>query len=240
MKNLIRLIEVAHRKGIVGTKPGLSQFSEEFNVKDYHTFKPDGIVLKAMREVNPFVFVGKLDDIKYNDLYLSGDEIGPVFDDGLDAPFRSFSIETLGSHLGMIATVDGGSVKVKCILCIENEPKVFLFLNLCEFEDGTDIVFAGNGDGPVVKHYLKRMNTEKMGLCKVKEKVKIGTGENKEFVTIRKIVYVRPKKVSDDERIEGESRSIDWTHRWLVRGHWVSIPGRLGKDRDGNYCVRIS
>ena len=52
---------------------------------------------------------------------------------------------------------------------------------------------------------------------------------------IRKIVYVVPKR-ERESFIKGIPRSVDWSHRWLVRGHWRRVEGK-GKNRNGDYEV---
>lgn len=70
--------------------------------------------------------------------------------------------------------------------------------------------------------------------CRVK--IRVGTGKNKEFIKIKNIVRIIPKKERDTARpIIG--KNLDFTHRFEVRGHWRKVDG-IGKDRQGNYNVK--
>lgn len=84
---------------------------------------------------------------------------------------------------------------------------------------------------------LKGLRRDDVGIASVNEKVKIKTeASGSEFFKIKKIIYVVPKK-EREIFVPREAKEIDWSHRWLVRGHWRRTDS-IGKDRDGNYCVR--
>lgn len=87
-----------------------------------------------------------------------------------------------------------------------------------------------------VSGLLKELRKSAGGLVSVNDKFKVKVKGENVFTKIRKIIYVVPK-AQKGQPISGVHRTIDWTHRWLVRAHWRQING-LGKDRDGNYCMR--
>jgi hypothetical protein len=55
---------------------------------------------------------------------------------------------------------------------------------------------------------------------------------------IRKLVHILPKNATDSDKqiVENLAATIDWTHRWQVRGHWRRVTG-IGKNRAGEYVV---
>lgn len=70
-------------------------------------------------------------------------------------------------------------------------------------------------------------------------RARVGSGKDRQAIKINKIVRVMLKSERKEyERTAG--RHIEWTHKWEVMGHWVTLhnPDTIGKDRDGNYCVR--
>lgn len=89
-----------------------------------------------------------------------------------------------------------------------------------------------------IRPLLKQLLASATGITSVNEKFKVKNGKRKHFPKIRRIIYVVPKK----ERglaIPGESREVDWSHRWEVRGHWRKLHDvkSLGKNRNGDYEV---
>lgn len=84
---------------------------------------------------------------------------------------------------------------------------------------------------------LNQESTEvgrKMGKpVKLKKKI----GDKKEFIKFKPVTIVRPKNTTLSATEEHTIRSVDWSHRWEVRGHWRKIEG-LGKNREGHYEVK--
>jgi|GEM_PF-3902766 len=89
-----------------------------------------------------------------------------------------------------------------------------------------------------VSGLLKSLSKGAGGIVSVNDKFKVKVNGENLFAKIRKIIYVVPK-AERGKPIEGVHRVIDWSHRWLTRGHWRGHNG-IGKDREGNYCVRGS
>ncbi len=210
-----------------------------------------------------FVFTGEpfvehIDPSNFN-IYETGFEER----EDIDAPFPVFSIENLDGPLAITylpadsPTLDWNSGKIVqterkhqaeiltwCLVVKEFEPKKYGFFSYGErietMDDGSKtsifVTCKTNVDGNTVAHYLNRLNQEKLGAESVNCKVRIGDGKTKWDKKIRRIIHVAPKKYLKDPN--PQHRKVDWTHRFEVRGHWVSLPGRMGKDREGNYCVK--
>lgn len=53
---------------------------------------------------------------------------------------------------------------------------------------------------------------------------------------IESIIRLSPKS-RIDYPVPSIGKSIDWSQRWWVRGHWRKHSGGTGKDRSGNYSV---
>jgi hypothetical protein len=166
---------------------------------------------------------------------------GTAIIEDLDAPFPVFSIENLQGHISTFEDGNGGITFTFCVMVVELDPKEYVFFTLADFEAADKgIVFVSNTEGILVKEYLRLLNTHKMGLENVRARVQIKDGKGKRRHEIRQIIHVRSKKEVRKllEEQEGQKkRTIDWTHRFEVRGHWVSLPGGLGKNREGIYCV---
>lgn len=161
----------------------------------------------------------------------------------LDLPFRAISIEVLGHNAITIGRPDDPvSVNTKCLYIVERSPRDYLIFAYVETEvNGAPIqeVFLvqspGNHYMNIIQDYLNRLTKEKEGIVSIREKLKVGSGQSKRFHTIRRIIYVTPKK--EVESLNNKiSKPIDWSQRWLVRGHWRKTTA-VGKDREGNYCV---
>lgn len=158
---------------------------------------------------------------------------------GLDsAPFPIFSLECLN---GPLCTPDEKLLTkpIVAILAKEVAPLEFKFYTLMSFTDqgGKPVYWVTftQVPGRLAELYVQSISTSVVGHESVKERIKVGRGADRRTHTIRKIIRIVPKaEVSHARPIA--SREIDWSHRWLVRGHWRRRPG-LGKDRAGTYCI---
>lgn len=160
-----------------------------------------------------------------------------------DAPFPFFSIEVLGqSYIANLHDPKNGIVKrteLACMFVFEEAPKQFEFYHYSFSPDDKQLSFGklsplfGN---QILEQFLGRLYSYKTGVENTRHFVKIGSGQNKRGMRIRRIVHVMPKKYVDREK-DGELRHIDFSHRFNVRGHWRKIQSALGKDRSGDYTV---
>jgi hypothetical protein len=91
-----------------------------------------------------------------------------------------------------------------------------------------------------VRCFLDRLDRRQSvtGIEKTSERIKTSKGIRK----IKEVIHVVPKSLKDSVSIPG--KTIDWSHRWEVRGHWRMLPiegtdtpdlTRVGKNRDGEF-----
>lgn len=201
-----------------------------------------------IEKVEPFVFrdAEPIEDAQFNDRYWEG---GLDTTTKLDAPFPVFSIECLNSPIEKfpLGELWGEEAygNTMCVLTVEFAPHEFGYYEYVEYYDKNGLqrtgVWKANTSGKVVSAFLERLKREKVGMETTRQKIKIGNGSEKRIHRIRRIIHVCPKKYSDNYNTEN-SVSVNWSHRWEVRGHWVKLDPenglpRLGKDRDGNYCI---
>lgn len=82
---------------------------------------------------------------------------------------------------------------------------------------------------------LSRLHEFESGIERAAIRSKVRVDGVNHHVKIKEIIHIRPKTQSANSE-EFESREIDWSHRWEVRGHWRKISG-IGKDREGAYKI---
>lgn len=84
----------------------------------------------------------------------------------------------------------------------------------------------------MVRQMLQRFYSDQIGTSTSRSSVKVTIGKgDKVRHRIGKVIIVAPKKYGEEAK-ESLGKEIEWSHRWRVRGHWRSIPGRIGKDRE--------
>jgi hypothetical protein len=103
--------------------------------------------------------------------------------------------------------------RAKCISATEHAT-TFAFINSV-----TSLLNCGARGSQSTKDFVKFRNKH---------------GKTKKYF-LRKVVHICSK--SKKENLTKKGLDIDWSHRWEVRGHWRDIPGVLGKDRVGDYCI---
>lgn len=167
----------------------------------------------------------------------------------LDAPFKVFSIEIAGKHNFITSPkpTDKEQVHISCLVAVETSPRHYLvyahahLTSHPQYVGGklvpSERVIIFSQASALLQTFIDRLNTEEVGVQKIKERMKIGTGKTKRQIEIRKITYISPKRSMN--KIESVySLTIDWSHRWFVRGHWRDITSdHLGKNRAGDYCL---
>jgi len=192
-------------------------------------------LIKQAKESEIFVFSEKNEETRALEVIM--------LDNELDAPFKCFSIEMLNGPLTSprrdpndLSLKDEPPVYIDCIFCFETEdPKKFRTFALSRFENSSNYVILEADLHAHVKEFIKRINTEEIGTEFVKKRIKTGTGVNSGF-NIRRIVHVTPKK-NREKYTQEIKKEIDWSHRWMVRGHWRKTDG-IGKDRAGAYVIK--
>ncbi len=155
------------------------------------------------------------------------------------APFKCFSIEVMGKNAVAKMPVGGALATIHYIMCVERGPLDFDFLAVIDFPGARSsslVPLAAGIIGTTVAEYIDRIRWSALGSETTRVSVKIGLGKSKRQHRIRRIVHVRPKKYVEPK--DGEKRTVDWSHRFNVRGHWRKMTdGGLGKDRNGDYCI---
>lgn len=166
-------------------------------------------------------------------------------------PFAVFFVEESEHYLSVLSQRDG--IGIFGVLTSEIAPDMYEFFLLCsywedhrtpfvlfvsmeqEFEtkERDRIVYSVCS---LVNRFINQIHEGKEGTEKVKKVFKIGSGRNKQKRTIRRVIHIGSKKGYESAQPVQPGRHIDWSHAWLVRGHWRTIKG-LGKDRAGNYCI---
>lgn len=193
-----------------------------------------GIFDLALKDCHPFIFMP-----------ISGEpkECGD-FEESIDLPFPIVSIECFGQHLAIPREEDKVKTYINLILAKEISPKEYIFLVYGEKRDSDKIyplVFMVTKEDEAYKNvnfllynYLKRLSSHKIGVGPKQNKVKSVLNGKKIFWRPKQLTIVSTNKYKYEA--EKNFKSIDWSHRWEVRGHWRKIEG-LGKDRADNYGV---
>jgi hypothetical protein len=232
MKNFLKLIETARTHGIILEYDKSTGKEGKLKESDLVAF------WKCIESCQPFVFYSDSQEITFD-----REEIHTTLE---NAPFPIFSIENINEPIfkqtstTSSSAIDDGGLFFDCILCIETAPLCWNYFALIHGD--TKLVYR------VVKFiqlqhilvdYLSCLSKQEIGIQPIRERIKIGSNKEKRTHTIRQIVHVCPKKqIEKLTETFGIKKTIDWTHRWKVRGHWVRIrEGKIGKNRDGIYCL---
>lgn len=152
----------------------------------------------------------------------------------LSLPFKCISIEYLDNY---VTKIDNSITK--CLLVKEIDPEVYQVFILVEDKLNGNIYIKNSPNRTImngmIAGILKDLDHQKVGIENVRQRVKLGTGKDKKFHTIRKIIHICPK---DSIQKTYGNKKVDWTHRFSIRGHWRNLgEGKLGKNREGTYCV---
>lgn len=75
-----------------------------------------------------------------------------------------------------------------------------------------------------------------LGVEKTNLRARVGSGKSRRLVKIKDIVLIVDRKEQAEIK-KDLMRTIDWSHRWEVMGHWRKIQG-LGKDQHGSYRIK--
>lgn len=185
-----------------------------------------------IEDCQPFVFTPNSDmtEEEKREIYNRMD------DKVYSAPFRVFSMEMLGDYISNSLPEEVHQIRIKCLLVFEFEPDDFYtYVYGDRFDNGRweSALVLTSGFTSIINELLKRVNKGQVGTERTRERVKIGTGKTKRTITISNVIHISPKRLRLASNPES-GKMIEWTHRFWVRGHWRKIPGRIGKDRQGN------
>jgi hypothetical protein len=239
MKWLLKMVETVRSSG---TRGGIST---EYSNEQDELGKADSAGLdrffRTVEQCHPFVFESPVaTDFQAwlsNTTEPTVQEPGGRVFAGLDsAPFPIFSIECLNGPIASRNTpVDDDPIW--CVLAAEIAPLEFNFYMLIGSHKKEGIYFVAEGQlgGYFTEQYVLALKDQVTGVEAVKERVRLGSGGTKRQHEIRRLIRVCPR--SDRGAVRSISgRPVDWTHRWVTRGHWRRREG-LGKDRAGNYSI---
>jgi len=245
MRQFLKLCEIVQSYGVTSVK--YSKDDPRHDPKD--VTNSIGVTKNTLAEpmllqARPIVFMEEAGDIsEFRNRLVTGVHEGkrglPTEHKKLDAPFKVFSIERINGPLVSTDVTNNKphATEINCVVVEEVEPKKYRFLTLLTYPQyKRSFVLASNSEGALVESYINRLNTERVGFENTRQSIKIGSGKEKTNRRIRKIVYVCPKKEYEKQN-EKLGKQIDWSHRWLVRGHWRKCEGTLGKDREGLHCI---
>jgi hypothetical protein len=233
MTHFLQMIETLRTNGLTFVGKEIVEYrngKKSYNNSAINTrqLMPDEWAL--VEQCQPFVFYGDNEPVETQ----NSDTVVERF----DPPFKVFSIECINGPVGRFRGSQHAEIGLYCIMVMELAPRQYQYFSLANKPHGGWMVARPDKHvAPIVEKFLARLSTEKLGTETVRTRVKIGTGTAKRVHTIRRIVHVAPKRLVRNLAVAGPTQQVNWTHRWTVRGHWVSLPGRIGKDRDGNYCV---
>ena len=219
MKYLREMAELARRQPIVYVSgDGNNQRPLESNEAFF----------KLLEVCQPFVFAPNK-GLMYSDKKEVHDRADKEVS---SAPFEVFSIEVLG---GLVTSSMPGdpSTETKVVMAYEVGPNNFAYYALIRTMNNVDIVISSKHYCAIVNEFLKDINTGATGSERVREKFKVGSGKTKRYVAFDNVIHIGRKSDKYDRSPE-TGREIDWAYRFPVRGHWRSMPGRVGKDRKGD------
>lgn len=194
-----------------------------------NTIGPEDI--EKVSQTVPFIFAPKVDIVHLPD-DSTADPVEP-----LDLPFKNCFFEMLGIPITKI-DVRGVPYALAGIWVHESAPKSYGLTILWQ-KPGNNWALSFPKDREIrnhlhqiILHLLDRLSKEEIGYCNPRTSVKLKVAGKKLQYRINKIVYVSAKRNQKmAENFAG--KPIEWSHQWTVRGHWRDLPGRLGKDRDG-------
>jgi hypothetical protein len=174
----------------------------------------------------------------------------------LDLPFECCAFEAISDEGIVLAAEDYKdsedivgklrSIEIRSLVVRETAPREYSAIGMLRTTSANGTQFdhirswdrLGSEQKAVfafLRRFLEEMAHGEVGYEKVREKVKIGRGNEKRHMTIRQVVRVMSRKEKESAK-PAFSREIEWSHRFRVRGHWRKIVG-LGKDREGRYSV---
>lgn len=204
--------------------------------------------LMDLKNTVPFIFICSEKDIYETNRLLRGDpsKVTCRLDninnisapESVDLPYECCFFEIKESFI-LMDEKDGGYFKITGLWIKELDPKKYLIRSLVEYSDGTVKIIEYNEERSrlfflgMIQGFLNKLSKEEIGQINPRTSVKIKVSGKKIQHRISKVYYVSNKKYAAQAQ-KGEPKEIDWSCAWMVRGHWRHIPGRKGKDRDGN------
>ena len=205
---------------------------------------PD-LFFKALNESQPFVFIGQFNARKIQKS--APDELLKQDLACFDAPFQSFTFELMGdqdlfdySEHGMKEGLEHLEFKQPMVLFHETKPRVFngYALNYLTGLKPKIVQLTNYQVNQIMPTILNCIN-KTCSMAQIHDKTKIKVRENKQTIKkeIGRIIYLKPKQVKNQISLPNGTK-LDFSHRFLVRGHWRTIgENRIGKNRAGEYEI---
>jgi hypothetical protein len=227
MQQFERMVEAIRTKGILTG-------SHKLWIPDQQS-----VIWEYLEKSQPFVLSPAVIDHKLNSIPNDGRTL-KLDKVNIEAPpFPSLSIEAADGRGLCTAHLEGmGTIRPICIQIAEFSPGAYFNLWLCDEDRFGDVVLnfqpGASAIANMTNALIDTINNNRTGYEVVRKTIKIGVGSEKRNRRIRRVIYISPKKIKEDSSLSG--RNIEWTHRFLVRGHWRKID-TIGKNRDGEYVV---
>ena len=181
-----------------------------------------------------FIFEEKLPVINEKELNTSVSTIESL-------PFQTCVFEMRDSHQPVfIAKYKGELFRIFCVLIHEISPGKIISCSLERGINGMPVLgyYNVNDNNYIYDLLIQHIKASKMGIEEWNEEIKtprkIGVGYHKS-VQVKSIIRIVPKKSKIDYK-PLKSRTIIWSHKWEVMGHWRKING-IGKNRENEYSV---
>jgi len=203
-------------------------------------YDPKADLFKTMLECHPFVFYPS------GRAFKGPQHIDPALSEQkIDSPFPVFSIEchTLDDRLTPLTSSDiyREKMDVRFLICREMSPNVLRCYGTVDAETGKFIMIVDEDSKKfqsIINVYLNRIQTESCGVIEGRTHLgsfKVNNKKRKPVFSDR-VFVVCPK----ERRTSIGHRDVQWTHRWSVRGHWMTLPNpeSIGKDRNGVPCIK--
>lgn len=129
------------------------------------------------------------------------------------------------------------------------EGRDVMLLRLKNFDNRDVCFYASNAHSVVISKFTERLDQDNtVGYEKINGRVKIRNKDGtKDILKIKRMIHIAPKKVRKNYSSENKIE-VTWSHRFWRRGHWAHFwidkekglidYSKLGKNRDGVYCVK--
>lgn len=225
------------------------QGSNEKGEETIGLFTPNSDIWEAIAECQPLVFLeakpwldGLVNEYKFSMITLPNMLTGkPDFliltikDPTFSQPFKSISIEIKDGILSK-----SSSMTINSLISLELAPgefSIIVYGKDLDLNDSTCMFLPAAFDN--LKNYVNLLYSSQQGKSDedLDKKIKVYTKAQTRYTTVNQSIYIRPKRLYETNVSYVGSKKVIWSHRWMVRGHWVKLPGRIGKDRTGEYCV---
>jgi len=174
------------------------------------------------------------------------------FEGPIDLPFECCYFEPMDVNIASLeVTVDDlgskRSLEILSLLVQECQPKKYAFVINSHINNFGPCMasYSYLEDEDQRKEMYTLLSTITQEFCTHLASKTVDQGQSKAKIFFRKegeyqkrkikrVIYIGKRKSIEAKA----SRIVDWSHSWLVRGHWRKLDGGVGKDRGGMYSVK--